>query len=96
MKKLLLVVCLFMASCAKEEKTVLYVDIVGETSVAIENKSGDIILSESDSIPCNVGEKVKYDISGDDVLVRFWYEGAIIEEVWTDSDPKSGKFRVKL
>jgi hypothetical protein len=103
MKKLIkisLVASLFLSmfACSTGVKKKLFVEVIdGQVDLVIKKQSGDLTLTESDTILVEQGEKIKYEYSTpDDILIRFWDVQIeyIVEENYSDIHKHSGKFRI--
>jgi hypothetical protein len=103
MKKLIkisLVASLFLSmyACSSGVQKKIFVDIIGgQASITIQKNSGDITLTESDTVIVEQGEKIKYEYSTDEkVLIEFWdvQLGYVVESSYSDIDKHKGKFRI--
>jgi hypothetical protein len=103
MKKLIkigIIASLFLSmyACSSGVQKKMFVDIIGgQASITIQKNSGDITLTESDTVIVEQGEKIKYEYSTDDnVLIEFWdvQLGYVVESSYSDIDKHSGKFRI--
>jgi hypothetical protein len=102
MKKLIkisLVALLFLSmyACSSGVQKKMFVEVIdGQASLTIKKKSGDLTLTESDTIIVQQGEKIKYEYSTPDfVLILFWdvQAGYVVEENYSDINKHSCKFR---
>lgn len=103
MKKLIkisLVASLFLSmyACSSGVQKKMFVDVIGgQASITIQKSSGDITLTESDTIIVEQGEKIKYEYStSDKVLIEFWdvQLGYVVESSYSDIHKHKGKFRL--
>jgi len=89
---------LSMFACSTGVKKKLFVEVIdGQVDLVIKKQSGDLTLTESDTILVEQGEKIKYEYSTpDDILIRFWDVQIeyIVEENYSDIHKHSGKFRI--
>jgi len=103
MKKLIkisLIASLFLSmyACSSGVQKKMFVDVIGgQASITIQKSSGDITLTESDTVIVEQGEKIKYEYSTNDkVLIEFWdvQLGYIVESSYSDIDKHKGKFKI--
>lgn len=103
MKKLIkiaIIASLFLSmyACSSGQQKKMLVKIIGgNATVLIQKNSGDVTLTQSDTLIVVDNEKIKYEYTtSDKVLIEFWDEsiGYVVEDSYSDIDKHKGKFRI--